>query len=62
MYEKKISPKNNEIDNKQDNIIEKLNCKISNNVSVKEIKVPDQVLLGLIEGIINGPFRAFPKI
>tara|TARA_B100000989_G_C19512398_1_gene459802 strand:- start:1659 stop:1790 length:132 start_codon:yes stop_codon:yes gene_type:complete len=29
---------------------------------MKDIKVPDHVLLGLIEGIINGPFISFPKI
>ena len=31
-------------------------------VNKKEIKVPDQVLLGLTDGIINGPFKVLPLI
>ena len=61
IYEKKISPKNNDIDNKIE-----MNNGYSNKynkvaVNRKDNIVPDQVFFGLIEGIINGPFIIFPN-
>ena len=34
--------------------------KLNTNVKIKDIKVPDHVLLGLIDGTIKGPFIDFP--
>tara|TARA_B100001248_G_C27129972_1_gene339640 strand:+ start:154 stop:426 length:273 start_codon:yes stop_codon:yes gene_type:complete len=62
MYEKKISPKNKEIDNRHDIKIENSSLKINNVVKINDIKVPFQVLLGLTWGTIKGPFRDLPKI
>ena len=60
--EKNISPKNKDKDNKI--AINKLISYWNNNKKVKENdnKVPDHVLLGLTDGIINGPFSDLPMI
>ena len=51
------------MDDKKEINIENLKKKyIKQNEINKDSKVPDQVLLGLILGIIDGPFIKLPKI
>ena len=59
--EKKISPKNRLIADITDRRILKFNNNKINDVAMKEINVPDQVLFGLIFGIINFPAMNFPE-
>ena len=59
--EKKISPKNKLIAEIIDRRILKFNNNKINDVAKKEINVPDQVLFGLILGIINFPAKNLPE-
>ena len=56
-----MSPKNKDKASTQEFKIEKFNLYNKKNVNINDIEVPDHVFLGLIEGIISGPFKTLPK-
>jgi len=59
-YEKNISPKKNDKEIAIEKNKLKLNRKSKKNDTKKEDEVPDQVFLGLIDGIIKGPLKILP--